>query len=307
MRLLPCILLAGSCAAHADTILEYSGNTAGCHADFQRVAVQGSALRIDQAPPQQDFSFAYDGAEKTGVVLDRGHKQFFEMEFDDDAIDFQGDVMNATSNMVNKKTQQAQEQIAQASGGRAQFNAGPNGMPQIDPKMMESMMQQSMAQLNKEQRAQMEEAMKNMRQYYAGAEQSEPVTEASGERREVNGVSCAVERVRQAGQLVREDCRAPLDGIGLDAADLKRLQRALGRLLKFSDAVRGNLHIAGVRMQRERPDMQHLLVERRCFERGEPSGAVKMNLRRESVPADWFERPADYARMDMSGAGAAAR
>lgn len=290
-------------AAHADAILEYSGNTPACHADFERLALQGASMRIDQAPPQQDFSFLYEGVEKTGVALDRGRKQFFELEFDDDALDFQGDVMHATSTMVDKKMQQVQAQMAQMSGGRAAM-APPNasGMPMPDAQTMEAMMQQSMQHLNKEQRAQMEQAMKNMRQYYAQSTQSEPVTQATGEQREVGGIACAVERVTQDGRLVREDCRAPLEAIGLDAADLKRLQRALLRLFKFADTVRSNLHIAGVRMQRERPDMQHLVVERRCFEAGGAGSAVKLNLRREAAPADWFERPADYARMEM-GAG----
>ena len=293
------LLAAGACAAQADTILEYSGNTTACHADFERLAVHGPALRIDQAPPQQDFSFAYDGVEKTGVVLDRGHKQFFEMEFDDETIDFQGDVMKSTSTMVNKKMQQAQNQAAQVSGGSAQFNMGPNGMPQIDPKMMDAMMQQSMQHLNKEQRAQMEQAMQNMRQYYGGAAPSAPVITATGEQREVNGLRCAVERVTRDEQVLREDCRAPLDALGLDAADLKRLQRALARMQKFAASVRENLHVAGVKMDREQADVQHLLVERRCYEQGSDNRAVTLGVRRESAPADWFERPADYTQMDM--------
>jgi len=105
------LLLLCAAAARADAVLEYSGSDAECHADFTRVAVQGLSMRIDSAPPAQDMSMVYDAAEKVGVALDHKRKQFFELEFDDDAIDFQSDVMKSTSNMVDKKTQQMQAQL----------------------------------------------------------------------------------------------------------------------------------------------------------------------------------------------------
>ena len=107
-------LLAGSAAAHADAVLEYSGGDAACHGEFTRLAVEGLSLRVDSPPPQQDMSFVYDAAEKAGVALDHRRKQFFEIEFDDDAIDFQGDVMKSTSHMVDKKIQQVQAQLPPA-------------------------------------------------------------------------------------------------------------------------------------------------------------------------------------------------
>ena len=312
-----CIFCAATSAAHADVVLEYGGASAACHGDFSRVAVQGLSLRVDSAPPGQDHSFVYDGAEKAGVALDHRRKQFFEMEFDDDAIDFQGDVMKSTSTMVDRKMQQVQ---AQASGHMAArcmpspghacppeggAMAGPigAGMPQIDPKMMEQLMQQNMQGMSPEQRAKMQEAMKNLRASgYAGigsAAPSEPVIEATGEQREVNGIACTVERVTADGVLVREDCRASLDAIGIDAADLKRLQRAFARMQKFAASMRDNLHFVNAAAKHDRADPQHLLVARRCFEQGQPAGDVTLKLSRESPPEEWFRTPPDYARTDL--------
>jgi hypothetical protein len=310
-------LLAGSAAAHADAVLEYSGGDAACHGEFTRLAVEGLSLRVDSPPPQQDMSFVYDAAEKAGVALDHRRKQFFEIEFDDDAIDFQGDVMKSTSHMVDRKVQQVQAQLppgacmspdgtapCAAPAGVGAPGAGPAGMPQIDPKLMEQMMRQNMQHMNAEQRAQMEAAMKNLRSsgYPGFGPQSQPVVEATGERREIDGLACAVERVTRDGQLLREDCRAGLDTLGLDAADLKRLQRAFARMEKFSATIRDNMRFVRP-AQRESTDPQHLLVARRCFDEGKPSGEVALHLRRESAPAEWFATPADYARMDTGGRG----
>jgi len=289
-------LLLCATATHADAVLEYSGSDAGCHADFVRVAVQGLSMRIDSAPPAQDMSMVYDSAEKVGVALDHKRKQFFELEFDDDAIDFQGDVMKSTSNMVDRKTEQLQKQLPPGA-----MQPGASGMPQVDPKMMEQMMQQNMEHMTKEQRAQTEAAMKNMRASGYFGPQSEPVVEVTGEKREVGGLACTVERVTQDGQLLHEDCRASLDAIGLDPADVKRMLRVILRMQKYASSVTANLRLVKnlKSVQRDNVDPQHPLVERRCFDQGKPSGDVTLRVRSETVPADWFVTPPDYAPMDI--------
>jgi len=296
------VLLLVANAARADAVLEYSGSDAQCHADFVRVAVQGLSMRIDSAPPAQDMSMVYDSAEKVGVALDHKRKQFFELEFDDDAIDFQGDVMKSTSNMVDKKTEQMKAQLPPGAMQSGSMQPGASGMPQVDPKMMEQMMQQNMEHMTKEQRAQMEEAMKNMRSSGYFGPQSEPVTEATGEKREIGGLACTVERVTQDGQLLREDCRTTLDAIGLDPADVKRMQRVILRMQKYANSVTANLRLVKS-AHRDKVDPQHPLVERRCFDQGKPSGDVTLRVRSETVPADWFVTPPDYSRMDMGMRG----
>jgi len=164
------------------------------------------------------------------------------------------------------------------------------------------MMQQNMQHMTKEQRAQMETAMKNMRSSGYFGPQSEPVIEATGEKREVGGLACSVERVTQDGALLREDCRTTLEALGLDASDLKRMQRAILRMQKYASAVTSNLRLArGVK--RDGADPQHLLVERRCFEQGKPIGDVTLRVRRESAPADWFVTPSDYGAWTWECAG----
>ena len=293
------LLLVCAAAAHAYAVLEYSDSTVDCHADFARVAIQGLSLRIDSAPPSQDISLVYDAAEKVGVALDHKRRQFFEMEYDDDAIDFQSDVMKSTSNMVDRKTEQMVAQLPPEVRSSMK-QQGANNLPQIDPKAMEQMMQQSLQSMPKEQRAQMEAAMKNLRTsgYPGFGSQTEPVIEVTGEKREVNALSCALERVTQDGALVREDCRTTLDALGLEAADLKRLQRAIARMQKFASAITDNLRLARG-MNRDHADPQHLLIERRCFEEGKPIGEVTLRVRQQAAPAEWFVTPPGYSRMDM--------
>jgi len=311
-----CSLLVAATAAHADAVLEYAGGNEACHGEFTRVAVQGLSMRIDGAPPGQDYSFVFDAAEKTGVTLDHRRKQFFEMELDDDAIEFTGDVMKSTSNMVDRKTEKMQADMAQAcaqSGSRmncaavdAMRSGGANGkagIPQIDPKLMEQMMQQNMQHMNAEQRAQMEQAMKNLRTSGTpGFGAAQPVVEATGEKREIGGVACTVERVSQDGEVLHEDCRAPLEALDLEGGDLKRLQRAIGRMEKLAGAIRDNLRFARM-SRREMNYPPNVVVERHCFEHGKPSGTVALHVRREAAPSEWFTTPPDYGRADMGTGG----
>lgn len=182
------------------------------------------------------------------------------------------------------------------------MQAGANGMPQVDPKLMEQMMQQNMQHMSKEQRAQMETTMKNMRSSGYFGPQSAPVIEATGEKREVGGLACSLERVTQDGALLREDCRTTLDALGLEAADVKRMQRAIQRMQKYASAIKDNLRLARG-AKRDNADPQHLLVERRCFDQGKAIGDVTLRVRREAAPADWFVTPPDYGRMDMGMRG----
>jgi hypothetical protein len=315
IRKLFCAGLA-ACAglACADTVLEYDGADAACHADFARLAISGLSLRIDSAPPEQDHSFVYDSAEKTGVALDHRRRQMFELEFDDDAIDFQSDVMKSASNMVDRKVEKIQAQTCGRDGGACPAtmpgSKAMGGMPQIDPKQIESLMQQNMAHMTPEQRAQMERSIKALRESgYGGmaGPAATPITQATGERRDVNGIGCAVERVTLGGEVLREDCRADVADLGLDAADLKRLQRALLRMQKFSAAIRDNLRIAASAMKRDPDDGRRVLVARRCFDNGRRSGEVNLRVRGGATPAEWFTIPADYSRLQMNGGNAEER
>jgi hypothetical protein len=128
------------------------------------------------------------------------------------------------------------------------------------------------------------------------------VIEATGEQREVGGLACTLDRVTQDGALLREDCRTTLDALGLDAADLKRMQRAILRMQKYASSVTDNLRLVKS-AKRDRPDPQRPLVERRCFEQGKASGDVTLRVRHETLPADAFVTPSDYARMDMGMRG----
>jgi hypothetical protein len=132
------------------------------------------------------------------------------------------------------------------------------------------------------------------------------VVEATGERREVGGLACSVERVTQDGALLREDCRTTLDALGLDAADVKRMQRTIQCMQKYAGAVTANLRLVR-NVKRDNADPEHLLVERRCFDQGKPIGDVSLRVRNEAAPADWFVTPADYGRMDMRMRGGAGR
>ena len=300
-RFLAAGLLLCAAAAQADAVLEYEGTSAACHGDFARLAISGLSMRVDSAPPQQDNSFIYDAAEKTGVALDHRNRQLFELEFDDDAIDFQGDVMKSTSNMIDRKVEKIQAQVCGRDGaacppGAVMIPQTLAGTPANDTQQNKAMMQQNMEHMAPDQRARMEQSIQALRESgYAGlaGPAAMPVTEATGEQRDVRGIACAVERVTLQGEVLREDCRADFDRLGRDAADLKRLQRAFQRMQKFSATIRDNLRMAKG-MTREPVDAQRVLVARRCFANGRSSGEDALRVTGGDATADRIKKDAGY-------------
>jgi hypothetical protein len=295
-------LVSGVGTAHADALLEYTGANAACHAEFARLAMSGVRLRVETPPPMQNYSMIYDGAEKLAVSLDAEHHSYFEIEMDEDALDYQSDVMSSTSTMIDKKLA-----VAVPGGMPAITGANATAMPMPGTEQsaqMQALLQKNMEQMPKEQREQMQKALKDMQERggsgFASAH-SPPQTEVTDQTKTIAGIGCSVQRVTQNGALLQEECVAAFDGLGLQPAELKRLQKSLRNFDGLAGAM-SKFRVAGISMPKQ-PSIERrgIVIERRCYANGRETGSTTLRMTRPSLSGSLFEIPAGYQRMDMSG------
>jgi hypothetical protein len=312
------ILLVLAGPTLADATLSYRGATPECRMDFDTLRVSGSRLRIDGSVIGMDTSAIYDGLEQMLVGLDHREKTFSQMELDDDAQDFQGDVASALGTRTQKEMGKAKDAMAEA---RAQYEAQCKKsrrecppMPQfemvedmlenpgaIDLDAMMAMQEQSLAQMDPKmlERAgmdpeQMKAQMKQSRDLLAAQQrEASDVSTPTGETRTVQGVSCAVIEKRIGEQLIETRCEADASALPLDERDAKGFQRGIARLTKMADTWRPlGEKVTGQKMQDEQ---RGLVIEKTCYdERGEETARVEMQLVKGAVDATAFDVPAGY-------------
>lgn len=301
-RPFPLLAAALSCASslvHADVLLEYADAGNACHGDFARVAMSGARMRVEPPPPGDDYAMVYDGAEKLAVTLDARNRSYVEIEMDADALDYQADVMSSTSTMIEKKL------AAVTAMNRASAN---DVSASSDPPMtakMQRLMEQSMRDMPKEQREQMQNALQGMQvQGMPAMARSEPQIETTSEGRTIGGIACSVQRVMLDGELQREECVAAFDALGLQPAELARLRKSMRNFEALTDSM-SKLRIAGIsKLPPNSAQPTSIAIERRCYAQGRQTGSATLSVSRPTLAATLFEIPADYQRMDIDATGA---
>lgn len=98
------LLALSPLAARADVTLEYTASGQACSADFERVQLKGPLLRSDGGRDGQRGAFIYDSSEKLAWFLDHTRANYLQVEVDEDAIDFQSDVMGSMHNMIKNQS-----------------------------------------------------------------------------------------------------------------------------------------------------------------------------------------------------------
>jgi len=288
----------GSGLVHADVLLEYADAGNACHGDFARVAMSGARMRVESPPPNGDYAMVYDGAEKLAVTLDARNRSYAEVEMDADALEYQADVMSSTSTMMEKK-------LAAVPGmNRPSAN---DMSAAADPPMtakMQLLIEQSMRDMPKEQREQMQNALQGMQVPGMPATvRSEPRIETTSERKTIGGITCSVQRVLLDGELQREECVAAFDALGLQPAELARLRKSMRNFEALTDSM-SKLRLAGMSQPPPKSaQLTSVAIERRCYAQGRQTGSTTLSVSRPTLAAALFEIPTDYQRMEMGATG----
>ncbi len=152
----PVLLIAAS--ASADIRVDYVLDGDACVPDQRVIEVQGTRLRVDFGGTAGNISAIVDGTEALAWSLDHDQHTVAQIEIDADAIDFQGDVGQATAHRVDReldklaaaqrdaeKQMAAQcEQLKRKGGDCPMMGAMPDIRAMLSPENM-ARMQQAMA------------------------------------------------------------------------------------------------------------------------------------------------------------------
>ena len=179
----------------ADATLTFSDSRSPEQTSF--LVHDGRILMQGQGRDGSRFSSIYDSRKRHFLMIDHGHKQYYVMD-------------ENTLSQQMKLMDQAKE-------------------------MMRQQMQARMKELPAEQRKLMEQRMKAMFEPPKAPPAPRVEVQATGERKEVNGIPCRVYRILADGKPQRETCVAKPSDLGLARADYEALRSMFRYMSEMAD------------------------------------------------------------------------
>jgi hypothetical protein len=308
-----CLLLAACTPVGAATLLEYE-RQGDCATEFERMLIDGARARIDMRVDGTELSTLFDDGEQIMHQLMHDTRTYLTMESDDDAVDF-------TSDVVKSSTIHAQRQAEAVSGldaGQAMAafrSAQVAACPEMaalglgDPdyadaaarcagKMAEDARpvgDRKAAIAARTQRARV--AAPSPPTDGATALQSTVRIERTAMPQQVDGRACAPERTLRGQTPLREDCRADVTTLGLDARAVRRLQR----IAKVGAGMGEGLASLHPELDTREAGPPKVTLRRVCYRGGQESGKATLHIRNDA-PADaaLFELPPGYEPMQIA-------
>jgi hypothetical protein len=191
------------------------------------------------------------------------------------------------------------QQMAEAmkAGGGMQLDAGTQ-------EMMQKMMEQQLAKMPADQRAQVQGMMANGGAMpLAGSKAPPPaplprIDRDAGEI-DVGGITCMRREHLRGDEMLREDCYATTATLHLDEAESRRLARFSKAMLEWSHSL--------VPEGMQTPKDDRVLVRRVCYAGGHENGRATLTIERAPIAESRFEVPAGYKPMDLGMGGASER
>jgi hypothetical protein len=337
-----------STGALADTTLTYRGD-GGCTGDFERLELKAQWLRVDSGAGETSNSMIYDHSEKLAYFIDNRSRSFMQTELDEDAVDLHADIMKSLRTKIrhesgmdpfemvksicpgmsaNNRDRQPGEPVDCGNGmtmggaptgadGKpmsrdemtAAMKSGHMPMDSGTQQMMQKMMEQQMAKMSPDQRAQMQRMMAgsggSMPGLLAQGAPSAPGANASapapqrvdrdaGEA-DVGGITCVRREHLRGDEMLREDCYAPASALRLGDAETRRIARFGKSLQAWSHS------LVPEGTQKDADD--RVLVRRVCYASGRETGRVTLAIENAPISESRFEVPAGYKPMDLGMGG----
>lgn len=304
-----CLALAAP-AANAATVLEYVVD-GRCATEFDRMVFDGLHARVDNDDAGQSMSTIFDDGEQIMTMLMHETKQTMVMESDDDAVDFQSDVgrssMLYTDNQMKKLGVDQSAMMAQAQSMLANACPELEGVGMGDPDYAEKMqrctagMGAGGAAMDPQLQKDMLKAMASGKPMTPRQAPSEPARYRTtdterGASKTVAGIACTVETTRRGDTLLREECLAGLDTLGLDEKAMRRLRR----MVKIGQGMAAGMASVKPEMLPDADRPPRLALERTCYDAGRATGTATISITRDArVAASEFVVPADYRPMSF--------
>lgn len=98
--------------SQADLSLIYP-QQAQCKSNVSAIQISGSRMRFDSVMEDKKYSMLFGGMEDIITMLDHSGRQYHQTEVDEDALDYNKDVMSSTGTFMYKQMQAMQVQMKQ--------------------------------------------------------------------------------------------------------------------------------------------------------------------------------------------------
>ena len=204
----------------------------------------------------------------------------------------------ATTGADGKAMTSQQMAEAMKAGGGMQLDAGTQ-------EMMQKMVEQQLAHMPADQRAQVQQMMANggAGMPVAGSKAPPPAAPPRIDRDageiDVGGITCMRREHLRGDEMLREDCYATTATLHLDEVETRRLARFSKAILEWSHS------LAPEGMQAPKDD--RVLVRRVCYAGGHENGRATLAIEHAPIAESRFEVPAGYKPMDLGMGGASER
>ncbi len=270
------------CIALADISLVYPQQSQ-CESNLSAIQVSSSRMRIDSVMQGRKYSMLFDGMEGIVTSLDHSNHSFHQIEVDEDALDYNTDVMSSTGNFIANKMNEMQAQMKKQCEQMEKQGYGCANMPD-----MASMMQnaQSMAT------GQM------------------PVIEikSTDKIQAVAGMACKTYDRYQNGIRSSEECYVETKNLVMPDKDKKYLLRNMKVMHHFAKSMIGltDKLMAGNEKTSGMPDPadRDVLLSQICFSPdGDEAGRIEAQISNMTINAGNFEIPPGYSAMNISDQG----
>jgi hypothetical protein len=251
----------------ADTTLHFTAQ-GDCPAIADSVEISGPLMRTDTHAQGQDISSIFDGDEDLYTTLLPEQHKYYQVEVDENAPDFSGNVADSTGkyldNQMQKMQVKLQQQCADLEKNAGACATGPD---------MRSVMQ--------------------------GVATNQPRIEMrdTGHKKTVEGLDCNVFEVLENDIKKQEVCYAVAGELPIAEDDRKGLARGLDILTRYGRASSGMAeHIGATPAQAQKS--QGLPIAQTCFDpSGQTIGQNALNISQEKIAPDRFDIPPDYTKM----------
>jgi len=266
-------------AALADVSLVYP-QQAACKSTMTSIQISGSRMRMDSVMDSKNYSMLFDGMEDMITMLDHSSRQYHQTEVDEDALDYDKDVMSSTGTYIDNQMKAVQAQMKQQC---AQMEKQGFSCPNMD---LSSIMQNAQAMMG----------------------QSAPKMEirASDKAQTVAGMACKTFDRYENGIRASEECYVEQKDMPMPDKDKKYLLRNMKVMLHYGDTFTGfseKLKMTDAeKSSLPDPANSNLLLSKTCFSPvGDEVGQVVVQVSNEIIDASGFAIPAGYQVMNMMG------
>ena len=271
------LIALAPCVSQADVSLTYP-QQAQCTSNVSAIQISASHLRLDSAIENKKYSMLLDGAEDMITMLDHSARQYHLTEVDDDALDYNKDVMSSTGTFMDKQMQAMQAQMKQQC---VQMEKQGMSCPNMDLSSIMQTMQASAGQ---------------------GAAKIE--IKPSEKNKTVAGMACKSFDRYENGKKKSEECYIEAKDAVMSDKDKKYLLRNMKVMFHYSDSFSGLSEkfkmIDANQPTGPDPANKDILLSKTCYaSEGSEAGRIEVQINNSAIDPTSFDIPAGYTSMSM--------